>query len=103
MAHRPCPLRLSPTGPPTAGSVMSVGFRPAATGEMGWRMEIGGAGDGIDPVGREWLSGDGIRQLSTKATCPGSCLSRFLLSSIGRRLRDRAVGCVDVCLDRRAY
>ncbi len=31
-------------------------------------MEIGGAGDGIDPVGREWLSGDGIRQLSTKAS-----------------------------------
>jgi hypothetical protein len=48
----------------TAGSVMSVGFRPAAAGEMRVALGDGRAGDVIDPVGREWMSGGSLGQSS---------------------------------------
>ena len=63
---RPCapPEPDPPVGTPTAGSVMSVGFRPATAGEMRAAVGDGRAGDLIDPVGREWISGSSLGQLS---------------------------------------
>ncbi len=60
----------APECPVTAGSVMSVGFGPAATGEMKVAVGFCGARDVIEPVGREWLSGDGIARLSKRCSVP---------------------------------
>jgi hypothetical protein len=71
---------------------MSVGFCPETVGGMRVAVGIGGAGDVIDPVGREWLAGDGLGQLSMFAMPP------FIRSPVGA---DEAAG-PGRALDRRS-